>query len=489
MKDFILLLPELFLALTVAGLIFSEIGYHGEKVRLMSAIALLGLGGAFAQAVLTGAFEPTRVFGGILSVDPLALFFKFFFILLAAMTVMGSFRSREIPEDRRSEYLALVVAGTLAMCLMASVSDLLFAFLCLQFLNIVSHFLVAFGTRNLSSTEAAIKHLVFAGVAGALLLFGSALLFSATHSTKIYEIHQLLSQNPLAQPSGSVIFVLLFLAVSFQIAAAPMSIWAPDVLQGAPTPVAAFLSIGSRAAGFAFAIRLIWVVFAEPSQVVGQWKVMGGVDWPKFVGWVAGLTLSVGALLSLRQTSVKRLISYLLIAQTGFLLLGFLVLDEGGLAALFFQILVELFSVMGVATIVSQFVDELHSDQIEDWKGLMARAVPESLALILFLAALVGIPPLSGSIAKFTLIGIAFERGWPALAGLALLSWAFCGIAVFRVSYGLISDFRSEKRPSFNHGWLQRSVLFGFLLPIILIGLFADRVIGWSLSSLRQILW
>lgn len=490
MKEFFSILPEIFLAITVAGLVFSEVGYHGERIRLLTSTALLGLGGAFVQTVLSYQFETAQIFSGTLSVDSYAIFFKLFFIALAALAVVTSIRSKEIPVERRAEYYALVIAASLAMCVVAAAKDLLLAFLSLQFLNLLCHFLSAFGRRNVISTEAAVKHLIFAVVSGIMLLYASALLFAATRTVNIGEMHQVLVANPLPVQTAWVVFTLIFLSLGFQFAAFPMHLWAPDVLEGSPTPVSSFISIGSRAAGFAFAIRLLLTLFAKPGDV-GQWEVLGGFEWPTMIALLAGLTMLAGSLLAVRQLGAKRLVACLVVAQTGFLLMGLLVLDEVGIASVLFNLIIELFALMGTFYVITLFQDELHSDRLSDWRGMLGRAVPETVALILFLGCLVGLPPLAGFLGKFSLVGTAIDHSWYGLAVVAMISWAVASISITRVAFSLVGDFRTGSATARAKVLPRDSsrilYLAAFLIPMVLISLFADSVLAWVSLSLKPL--
>ena len=484
MKEFILLLPEIFLAVTVAGLVFAEVGYHGERVRLVISTALLGLGGAFVQTLISYQYDSAQIFGHALSIDAYSIFFKLFFITLAALAVVSSARSKEILVERRAEYCALIIAAALGMCTTAAATDLLLAFLCLQFLNLICHFLTAFGRRNMVSTEAAVKHLLFSVVAGILLLYASALLFSATRTINIVEMQRALTAAPLAPQTAWVVFTLIFLSLGFQFAAFPMHLWAPDVLEGAPTPVSAFISIGSRAAGFAFGLRLILTIFAK-NATAGQWEILGQAQWPTMVAFLAGATMLAGALMAFRQQAAKRLVACLVVSQTGFLMMGLLVLDEAGLAALLYNLVAELFALMGTFYVISLFQDEIRSDRLTEWRGLLGRAVPETVALILFLGSLVGLPPLAGFIGRFSLVGAAIDHQWFGLAVIAMLSWAIASISITRVAFSLVGDFKTASAAAFPKDSSRLLYLGAFLIPMILISLFADGVFSWVSLSLR----
>ena len=223
-----------------------------------------------------------------------------------------------------------MLASTLGMSLAASAADILLAFLSLQFVNILAYFLAGYGKRSALSAEAAVKYMAFCSVAGALMLYGLAILFSSAHVFNVYEIHKALVASPLPRDSMLVVFMLLFLSLSFQFGAFPMYLWTPDVLEGAPTPSSAFLSFGTRAAGLAVALRMLIGMFAQPGAIAGQWQVLGAVDWTRIVAFVSGVTMLVGSLLALRQKGAKRLVGCLVVAETGFLLMGLLGARSGG---------------------------------------------------------------------------------------------------------------------------------------------------------------
>lgn len=489
MKDFLLILPEVLLALTMAFVIIGEITYYGEQTRFIIATSLLGLGGAFIQTIISYEYGASQIFSGAMSIDGFSLFFKLLFIVSAVLAIMMSTQTQEIVPERRSEYCFLILASTLAMCLLASASDMILAFLSLLFLNVNSYFLAAYGKRSVLSTEAAVKYLAFGAVAAALLLYASAILFASTHSLNMYEMHRVLITNPLVSRVMIIVFILAFLAVSFQVGAFPMSLLTPDILEGAPTPVSAFISLGSRAAGFALAIRFIIVVFAKPGSSPGQWEVLGGIDWTEVISVVSGLTMMIGALLAFRQKGAKRLVGYLVVVQTGFLLMGLLVLDEVGIAAILYNFVIELFALMGSFFILAFLINEIHSDRLEQLKGVLKRAVPECICLVMFLLCLVGSPPMPGFIGKFTLIGVAIRHHRLALAMVSILAMVISTVAVARFAYYLIGDFQKSAEEPVAPSFTRKTFLAVLVFPMALVGIFADLVFKWAGQSLGFIFW
>lgn len=489
MKDLILILPELILTLTLIFVVIAEITYHDEQMRLVNGIAMLGLAAAFLQTLVTYRIGPAEVFGRTLSIDGLSLFFKLFFIALAGFAIAASSHTREIPQGRRTEYAALTLAATLAMCLAAAASDLLLIFLAVQLINIMSYFIAGYGKRSTASVEAGVKYMIFSSVAGMILLYGFATLFSTTHSLNIYETHQMLLGNQLSHLGTLVVFILIFMALCFQIGAFPMYLWTPDVLEGAPTPASAFLSVGTRAVGFAIAVRFLIVVFAQPAISPGQWQVLGNLEWTRILGVVAGLTMMVGSFLALRQKAAKRLVACLVIVQSGFLLMGILVLDQVGVAALLYNLVIELFALMGIFYVLAFFYEEVHSDRLEDLKGFLGRAVPECICLVLFLLCLAGVPPAPGFIGKFTLIGAAVRHQWWGLATLSILATTVSTVAIARLAFHLIGDLNTLGAVRVSSNPQRKLFLTAVFVPMLLVGLFADQVLDWAGKSLGFILW
>ena len=476
MKEFLLISPEIVLALTFAFIIAAEITYSGERVRFILSIAVLGLASAFLQTLICYEYEAQEIFGGVLAVDGFSLFFKLIFILLAMISIFSVSHNKEISTDRRAEYCALIVASTLALCLVAATTDLILTFLSLLCLNVLSYFLAAYGQKSLASTEASVKYLMFGAVASALFLYAASLLFAFTHSLNIYEIHASLLKTPLPYHSMLVIFILIFFSFSFQVGAFPMHYFMPDVLEGSPTPVSAFLSVGSRAAGFALSARFLIVLFTQAGEFPGQWKVLGAFDWTQILSLSSGVTMAIGSLLATRQMRAKRLVAHLVVAETGFLLLGILVLDEIGITALLYNLVVDLFSLCGIFYILTFLLEELKSDRLEDLRGMLKKAVPECIYLILFLLCLVGSPPLSGFIGKFTLLGAALRHQRPALVVIGICSMVLSMTAVIRLCYHLIGDIQKPIDVPIKRSLPRKIFLNALLLPMILVGVFADIV-------------
>lgn len=489
MNEFFLIMPEVLIILTLAFVLFGELFYSGEERRLIIPTAVMGLAGAFVQTLLTYQQQATQIFGNTFSVDGLSLFFKLLFIVLSGLSIVSASQSRELIKERRTEYIALILASTLGMCLAASATDLVLAFLAIQCVNILGYFIAGQGKNSIFSIEAAVKLMIFSAASGAFFLYGAALLFSATHTLNIYEMHEALVKVPLSHGSALIIFMMIFLSLSFQVAAFPMHFWAPDVIEGMPTPASSFLSIGTRAAGIAVALRVLIGVFAKADSAGGQWQAMDALDWTQIVALISGITMVVGSLLAFRQKAAKRMVGCLIVAQSGFLLLGLLVLDQVGVSALLYSLVIELFAVVGIFYVLSYFVDQVGSDQFSGLGGMMGRAVPESMCLVFFLLSLVGVPPSPGFIGKFGLIQAVMSHHWVFLGIIAIFSMAISTIAVARFVYALSGDLRLTLNSPLPSSKSRKIFLVALLSPIAIAGIWAQGLLDWVGKSLNFIFW
>jgi NADH-quinone oxidoreductase subunit N len=489
MQDFLSVLPELIILLTMGFVLFGEITYYGEQTRLLTLTAVIGLGGALIETLISYKEGATQIFHGAVSIDGLSLFFKLIFILLATLSILAASQSKEIPAKRRAEFLTLILGSTFSMCLAAASTELLLSFLALQSINLLAYFIVGYGKNSIRSTEAAVKYMVFSAVAGVCFLYGSGILFASTHSFNIYEIHKALVDHPLSRFEMLAVFMLFVVSLGFQVAAFPMSLWAPDVLEGAPTPSSGFLAVGARTAGFAVSIRLFVATFTQASSTAGTWKVLGEIDWTQILALLSGLTMAFGALLAFRQTSAKRMVGCLVVSQSGYLMMGLLVLDEVGVAALLYNLFIELFALTGIFYVLSFLYDELGSDLMSDYKGMLARAVPECICLVLFLLCLVGIPPMPGFLGKFTLIGIVTRHNQLGLATIAIIAMALSTVSISRLAYSLIGDFRMPTPEVRVHNSGRIAFLVSVLVPVLVVGVFAEFFLNWAGRSLGFIFW
>ena len=238
-----------------------------------------------------------------------------------------SLGSREINGPNQGEYYGILLASGLGMFFMASATNLLLAYLSLEFVSLTSYVLTGYLTRNRRSGEAALKYLIYGGVASGTMIYGMSWIFGLTGSLDYAEINAALLQNAPDQLTLFIALVLMLAGFGYKIAAVPFHMWAPDVYHGAPIPVTAFLSVGSKAAGFALLMRFFYPALSQSGDA-GMWQFVPGVEWPQLMLIVAMVTMTLGNLAALNQSNVKRLLAYSSIAHAGYILMGFVVLQR-----------------------------------------------------------------------------------------------------------------------------------------------------------------
>lgn len=488
MQDLLPFIPELILVVSLAGMIAGEVAYHGENTRLVTIISLLGLLAAGLNAFLIHQAEPYVLMQGKVTIDGVANFFRLFFVGLAFLTVLHTRFSKEIPRERTTEYFVFLTAAALAMCLVASATDLLVLFLSLQMVNLIAYFLVGYNKLRSTAAEAAIKYMIFSIVSAALVLYGASLIFARTHSLNLYDIQKALIENPMPVDSFAAVFVLMFTALSFYLGVFPFYQWLPDVFVGAPTPTSVFLGVGLPATGIVVGMRLFLTIFSTATPgTEGKWAELGGLDWTMVIATSAAITMVVGSLLGVVQESFKRMLGCLVIAQSGMLLLGLVVLDRAGLTSLLFSLIVSLFGLVGLGAAFSYYMDRLETDRLDQFKGAIQGSLFEAVCLAMFFACFIGLPPFPGVVARFLVVGAAVQHRWYFVAVLAIVA-SVLGIAAFaRVAFALTGEGGSSRLRAQPTG--HRVFLAMLLVPTLLLTIVADPVLRWVMHSIQLILW
>ncbi len=480
LRSLFLLLPELFLVLTLLSVVISEITYHEEKTRLLKLISLIGLGGAFLETLglLSVQSVPVFVFSRTWVVDGQALFFKLYFILLTGITVFISPLDEELNGKRQAESFALLIAACLAMCAVVSSAHLVLLFLTLQMINVLAYLLVSSGKKRALSVEAGVKFSVAGTLSSGFLLYGVSVLFILTKTLYLYEMQSVLHIGMVGKEIGFVVFFLLMISLCFQMGAFPMCFWMPDLIEGAPTILSGFLSLGTRVSGVAVALRVLFVLFARPTEWAGKWNIIGDFNWTNMLVVMSGLTLFIGSFLAIRQNKAKRLVSYLVIAETGFLLIGVLVLEKAGVVSLLYLLITELFSLMGVFSCLSYLISRAKTDSLSNIGKTVENIMPEAVFLVLFLLCFIGFPPFPGFIGKFSLLETAVEKGCYFLAFFAVIALGLETAAVAKLGLSLLGNLDGVVVRS--AGTHKRGIMiFLLFIPLISVCLFADRIFHW----------
>jgi NADH-quinone oxidoreductase subunit N len=350
----------------------------------------------------------------------------FFFALVSCAVILtaliaDSYLRREGLDGPELYILALLSAS--GALIMAEANDLLVIFLGLEILSIALYVLAGYHRRRRESGEAAMKYFVLGAFSSAIFLYGIALVYGATGSTRLDEIATFLARTHLTRGVLYAGLALLIVGLGFKIAAVPFHTWTPDVYQGSPTPVTGFMAATAKAAGFAGLIRIL--VSAFPSV---------GVDWRPIIWALAVLTLLVGSILAIIQTDVKRMLAYSSISHAGYVLVGVQAASKDGVAGALFYLFAYMVMVLGAFAVVSLVgaKGEAHND-LESYRGLSSRRPVLALSLVVFLLAQAGVPFTTGFLAKFYVVRAAVDQGQYALAVIAMLAAAIAAFFYLRL--------------------------------------------------------
>ncbi len=416
-RDMQAILPEMILAVTALLALILDFLTKCKK----SYLACLSVAG-ISIAVISVWGIPTEglAFSRLLHVDLFALLYKLVFLSAGAMVILISGDYLDVQNKRSGEYYVLVLLATLGMMVMAAAANFLTMYLGLELSSLCFYILCGLQTKDARSNEAALKYFVLGLMASAILIYGISLIYGATGSLSLIRIEKVLSGQPEGWKSIGLIagMTLTLVGLSFKIAAVPFHMWAPDVYEGAPTPVAAFMSVGPKIAAFAALLRVLVALFPL------------SVQWGGIFAVISVLTMTVGNLLALRQESVKRMLAYSGIAHVGYALIGVVAgaySKDIGLSSALLYFLMYFMANLGAFGVLAVLCRGGHTGETyEELKGLAANSPPAAFFMTIFIFSLLGIPPTGGFIGKLWVFAAAVKSDlmWLAAVGLvnALIS-------------------------------------------------------------------
>ncbi len=411
--------PEAVLLATILVILVGDLIQGRSSSAWTPYAAMAGGLGALVALVLQWSMANPIGFLGAFNADDLSIAFRGIIALSAVVTVPMAIRYVEQSGTSLAEFLVILLTATLGGMFLSGASELVMIFVALETLSISSYLLTGYMKRDPRSNEAALKYLLIGAASSAIFLYGSSLLYGLSGGeTRLEAIATHIVSDGTDAPIGLVVALVFVIAgIAFKIAAVPFHQWTPDVYEGSPTPVVAFLSVGSKTAGFALAIRLLVTAFPLVSE---QWHFV-------FTA-LAVLSMVLGNVVALAQTSMKRLLAYSSIGQAGFLMIGLVVGTDAGYASMLYYLLVYLFMNLGGFTCVILFSLRTGTDQISEYAGLYQKDPLLTLGLSICLLSLGGIPPMAGFFGKIYI----FWAGWQAGAyGLVLVGLVTSVISIY----------------------------------------------------------
>jgi len=468
------ILPEIGLVILALIVLAFDLSVGEDRKRALGWLTAGGLAVIFIlnMALARPGTSSVPVWGGMLHWDWLGFTFANLFIFGAAVTSLFAMEVKQL--GRRGEFYLLLLASTLGMCLMAASADLIMLFLAIETTSIPLYVLAGFYKTDNKSTEAGFKYLLFGALTSAVMLYGFSLLYGFTGTTDLYQITAAAQSGafPLSLALGTLILVLV--GFGFKISAVPFHFWAPDVYEGAPTPVAGFLSTASKAAGFAVLMRVLLVVYGG-QEVIPYWVFV--------IAALSVFSMTLGNALALAQKNIKRMLAYSSIAHAGYALIGVAALSPFGITSVVFYLIAYVVTNLAAFGVVATFERTSGSNEIADYAAFSRRAPGLALAMLVAFLSLAGMPPLGGFIAKVLVFAAAVKTGMVWLAVIGVLN-SIVGLYYYLIVLKVVYLYRSEDEdkpvPVTRPYALALTVL---VIGIILIGTLFAPWVEWSTSA------
>jgi len=472
------ILPEI-LILVIGILILVVEPFWKEKERRN--VGWLTAGGLFAAMIISLLFgqpgEPTTTLGGVVRFDWLGFFFKMLFMFAGAATALLFMDNERI--GYRGESYLLLLASLLGMDLMAASADLVMLYLAIETTSIPLYILSGFMLADSKSTEAGFKYLLFGALASTIMLYGFSLVFGFTGTTGIYKLADLLQSGGLSLTIAFGVLALILVGIGFKVSIVPFHFWAPDVYEGAPTPVSGFLSTASKAAGFAVLVRLFFVAFPNFA-----------VSWTFVLAVISAVTMTLGNLLTLQQTNIKRLLAYSSIAHAGYAMIGMVAFSnvhqewsQLGAASIVFYLAAYIVTNLLAFGIVMAFSRITGMDELKDYAGMSRRSPWLGLIMLAAFLSLAGMPPFGGFVAKVVVFAAGIQAGYVWLVVLGIIN-SVVGVYYYLNVMKYVYLYRMPNEDEVDHPILLTRpnviALSVLAIGVVLIGTVFAPWFNWS---------
>jgi NADH-quinone oxidoreductase subunit N len=459
--DHFVLLPAIMLALFGCAVLLFDFFLFPEPKQRKYLVLFVALGIAFTGGALwrqhmflaANHIDRLTAFGGALTIDAMALFFNWIFLAASLIVALISYNYLEIEGEHRGEYYGLILLANCGMFFLAAGTDLVTLFIGLELMALCFYVMVGFLRNDKRSNEAAMKYLLLGAFSSGFLAYGFSVLYGIAGSTRLSDIAAALAAREPSDPLVILALVTTSVGLLFKISAVPFHMWAPDAYEGAPTTITAYLAVGSKAASFAFLLRMFMGPLASTRDV-----------WAPLLAVVAVLSMTVGNLAAITQSNVKRLLAYSSISHAGYILLGLVAGNDTGIQGVLVYVLVYTFMNLGAfLVIVALRRKGLPGEDIDDFAGLVHKSPGYAFLMLIFLLSLAGIPPTAGFIGKYFIFLSLIQTGHYYLAVIATLYVAVAIYYYFRIVRSMFVGVLAERTPM--------ATSFGLRLALAITGI------------------
>jgi NADH-quinone oxidoreductase subunit N len=450
-------------------------GYVALAVLLVSGIFLLQQSGA-----------EIKVFRNLLVVDSFGIFMKLIILITTIIVIIFSFLSKELnPKNSRlGEYFTLILGMVFGMFLLVGSANLIMIYLSIEIMSICSYILAGYTKEIKRASEASLKYVIYGAVSSAIMLYGISILFGLTGSLNLFDINQQLIAGNLNRVPVIVSGIMIIAGFGYKISAVPFHFWTPDVYEGAPITITAFLSVASKAAGFAVMLRFFKTAFVDSSFVSESWHLIGNFDWHAVIAVLSILTMTLGNLVALWQDNMKRMLAYSSIAHAGYLLMAVSVLDNTGVSAVMIYFVFYMIMNLGAFFVVQIITDKINTEHISEYTGLGHKYPIIGICMTVFLVSLTGLPPTAGFIGKFYVFTAVIQGGYVWLAVIGILNSVvslYYYMKVVRNMYLRQSETVTEK---VRFSPVSLAIVIALAIPTLIFGIYFSSLVDWATHSM-----
>ena len=479
--------PELLLTLVILFAIIYDLLIDSSESGKVGWVLVFGLVLVAIAIWFQDSSKVTTLFTDAIVLDPFSTFFKLLIILATIFVSVVSLYSNELRDYRKGEYFYLLGIITFGLFMMVSSIDLIMVYVSIEIVSIMSFVLAGYLKKNTRSNEAALKYVVYGAFSSGIMLFGLSYIYGLTGSTNFFQIQQILASSGSESNSAILMAVVMILAgFGYKVSAVPFHFWTPDVYEGSPTTITAYLSIAPKAGAFAMMIRFFNQVLADGGAMSGLGFISTtDLPWASLISLLAVLTMTVGNVVAIQQDNIKRMLAYSSVAHAGYMLLAMPVMSGDSIYAIMVYLVMYLFMNLGAFFVVITIKNKTNGETFDDYKGLGWEMPIVGITMTLFMVSLTGLPPTAGFIGKFYIFASLIQGGgsfyWlVVIGGVNSVVSLYYYLRVVKVMY-----FDGDRKDSLVS---PPKVLTGMLLatavPTMVLGIYWVPIAKWIKESL-----
>ena len=478
--------PELILIGVILAAIIYDLTIHKSKSGNVGWVLVAGLV-VVAGAIYFQEQRVTTLFTDSIVLDPFASFFKLIVILATIFVSIVSLQSGELKEYRKGEYFTLLGIIVFGLFLMVSTVDLIMVYLSIEIVSIMSFVLAGYLKQNTRSNEAGLKYVVYGAFSSGIMLFGLSYIYGLTGSTNYFLIQQAISTMDASANTALFMAMIMVLAgFGYKISSVPFHFWTPDVYEGAPTTITAYLSIAPKAGAFAMMIRFFNQVFADGGAMGGlDASSLASLPWANVMGLLAVITMTLGNVVAIQQNNIKRMLAYSSIAHAGYMLLAMPVMSGDSVYAIMIYMVMYLFMNLGAFFVVITVKNKTGGETFDDYKGLGWEMPLIGIVMTIFMVSLTGLPPSAGFVGKFYIFASLIKGGsqfyWLVVVGgiNSVISLYY----YFRVVKVMFLE-GERKDTILQPPTVMAGMLLATAIPTVILGIYWTPVADWIQNSL-----